>query len=84
LKFAVVTIVFVSKFILSNILGSIVVWYLARVFVLHAWPRLPHGLRRVLLKTKDRVLFARAHQDEDAIRDDESAFSRNSHRHPHW
>jgi hypothetical protein len=84
LKFAVVALVSVSKFVLSNILGSIVVWYLAKMFMLHAWPRLPHGLRRVLLKLMPRVLFARTRQDQAAPRNDESAFSRNCHRHPHW
>lgn len=83
LKFVVGAVFFVLKFVLSNILGSIVVWYLGRLFMIHAWPRLPHGLRQVLLKTKDRTLMIGTGQDQAATRDEKSAYSRNSKRHPH-
>jgi hypothetical protein len=75
LKFAVAAIVFVAKFILSNILGSIAVWYLARVFVIHVWPRLPQDLRRFLLKLKKRVLLIPPDQHEADTRDDGDGFS---------
>ena len=84
LKLGVIAIAFVAGFITSAIAGDIVTWYLGKMFGLHIWPRLPHSLRRFLLKLKDRTLFIRAHQDQTATRDEESAFSRNSHRHPHW
>jgi hypothetical protein len=54
------------------IVGGVVTWYLGKMFALYAWPRLPHGLRRFLLKLKDRMLFAPADQDQAATRDDES------------
>ena len=81
--FAIVVVVL--KFVVGAIAGNIVVWYLKKVFMLHAWPRLPYGLPRFLLKLKNRVPFARAPHDQAATHNDnESAFSRKSHRHPHW
>lgn len=66
LKFIAVAIVSVSKFVVGAIAGSVATWYLQKMFMLHAWPRLPHGLQRYLLKLKDRILFAPADKDQAA------------------
>ena len=84
LKIVAGVIVVAVNFVLLSFAGNIVTWYLQKLFMLHAWPRLPHGLRRVLVKLKPRILFVPKDQDKAATRDDESAFSRNRHRHPHW
>ena len=72
LKFVGVAIVSVSKIVAGAIVGSVVTWYLQKMFILHVWPRLPQDLRRFLLKLKDRMLFAPADRDQAATRDDES------------
>jgi hypothetical protein len=84
LKFVVVAIVFVSKIVASVIVDGVVAWYLGKMFTLHVWPRLPHGLRRFVLKQIDRMLIIPADQDQAATSNGESAVSRNSKRHPHW
>ena len=84
LKFSVVAIVFVSKYVASVIVDGVVTWYLAKLFILQAWPRLPHGLRRFVLKQIDRMLMIPADQDQTTTSNDESEVSRNCKRHPHW
>jgi hypothetical protein len=49
-KFVVVAIVFILKYVAGLIIGGIITWYLGASFMLHVWPRLPHGLQDELLK----------------------------------
>jgi hypothetical protein len=71
LKFVGVAIVSMSKFVAGAIAGSVVTWYLQKMFMLHVWPRLPQDLRRFLLKLKKRVLLTPPDQHEADTRDDD-------------
>jgi hypothetical protein len=71
LKFVGVAIVSISKFVAGAIAGSVVTWYLQKMFILHVWPTLPQDLRRFLLKLKERVLLTPPDQHEADTRDDD-------------
>jgi hypothetical protein len=75
LQFVGVAIVSISKFVAGAIVGSVVTWYLQKMFILHVWPRLPQDLRRFLLKLKKRVLLTPPDQLEADTRDDGDGFS---------
>jgi len=70
--------------ILDLAAGGSVSWYLKRMFEIHVWPELPPQHQRTLLMVRDCALLKRSDQDRPTTRSDESAFSRNSKRHPHW
>jgi hypothetical protein len=74
----------VLKFVVVAILGSIVTWYVAKMLGIHVWPRLPHSLQRLLRRLEDRALLKSPERKRATAREAESAFSRNSKRHPHW
>jgi hypothetical protein len=80
--FAVVLVVL--KFVVGAIIGGIVTWYLGMIFAIHVWPMLPSSLRQLLRRLKEQVLLKPPGQDRADAQTDESAFSRNSKRHPHW
>jgi hypothetical protein len=84
LKFVVVVVLSVLEFVVVAILGSIVTWYVAKMLAIHAWPKLPSKLRQMLRRMVDRALMRPPVQDRGNSRESESAFSRNSKRHPHW
>jgi hypothetical protein len=69
LKFVAVAIVFVLKYVVGIVVSGIITWYLGKLFAVHVWRRLPHDLKRSLLKLKDLILFAPS--DQTSTRDDE-------------
>jgi hypothetical protein len=75
---------FVLKYIAGVIISGILTWYLKSILEIHLWPRLPSEHKRALLRIRDRALLKAPHQNRPVAPDDESAFSRNSKRHPHW
>jgi hypothetical protein len=84
LKFIAVVVFSVLKFVVVAILGSIVTWYVVKMLGIHVWPRLPHRLQRLLRKLEDRALLRPPARKRATACESESAFSRNSKRHPHW
>jgi hypothetical protein len=77
-------VLFLLKYLLGLLVSGIVAWYLGKMFAIHAWPRLPRGLQRLTQRIEDRVLLRPPGRYRTATRESESAFSRNSKRHPHW
>lgn len=77
-------LLFILKFIGGLIVGEIVVWYLKEVSDRCVWSELPSQHQRTLLEIRDCTLPKKPDQDHPTARDEESAFSKNSKRHPHW
>jgi len=74
----------ILSFGMLTVVGGIVTWWLVSVFTIHIWPELPPDHQQYLLKVRTSVLLKTPDQDRRTTRDDESAFSRGSQRHPHW
>ena len=72
----------VLSFIVLTIVGGLVTWYVTRIFAIHVWPEIPPEHLQRLLQVLSLVLMEKSDQPTD--RDGESAYSRNSKRHPHW
>jgi hypothetical protein len=68
-KFIAVAIDSVLKYVFGIIVSGVITGYLGALFMLHVWPRLPQDLRHVLLRLKDRILFAP--KDQTSTHDDE-------------
>jgi hypothetical protein len=83
LKYVVAAVLFALKYVVVLIIDAFVTWYLGKMFAIHLWPKLPRRLRRLLRKLEARVRLKPPGPDRPS-RDGESAFSRNSKRHPHW
>ncbi len=77
-------VLFALKYVVGIIISGIVGWYLTSICKIHLWPMLPSKWQRVILVVRDRALLKKPDEDNLTDRDGESAFSRNSMRHPHW
>jgi hypothetical protein len=78
-----VVVLFLLKYVVGLIISAIVTWYLVKMLAIHAWPKLPRNLQQLLRRIVDRVLLRPPSQDLPT-HDSETAFFRNSKRHPHW
>jgi len=77
-------VLFLLKYVGRLLIEMIVVGYVVKMLEIHAWPKLPHGVQLILLKMVDRALLRKPSSARSVPRKDESAFSKNSKRHPHW
>lgn len=84
LKLVVVVVLSVLKFVVLAILGSIVTWYVVKMIGIHAWPKLPPNLQRLLRRAEEWALLKGARRDRTAARRADSAPSKHNERHPHW
>lgn len=84
LKLVVVVVLSILKFVVLAILGSIVTWYVVKMIGIHAWPKLPPNLQRLLRRAEERALLKGAGRDRPAVRRADSTPSKYNERHPHW
>lgn len=78
------SVVLVSKYVVGLIISGIVAHYLRQIFEIYVRPKIPRKLRQLLQKMENRALTKPPDHDRDDTPENQSAYSRNNKRHPHW
>jgi hypothetical protein len=69
---------------LGAIIGGLVTWYSSWILAIQSWPKPLRTAQLHLRRAEDRVFLGSPSHPWPRSQEDESAYSRNSERHPHW